>query len=236
MLLGNKCIGTCAYMGGTPALLEEFVWSWSQMVQFNAEGLCGSGEFVHYDRAKVSFHSYARNTLTERMQGDWLFMLDTDHQFEPDICARMLDRLNVYNADVVVGMYQQRTYPHLPVLYLKQKEGDLYEQIGAWRPAEGNMDAFYVDSSGAGCMMIRRSVFDRIKKEFKEGPFDIIPPLGEDHSFARRLTKLGIKMLCDPHIECNHLLVRPVTLDDYDRNAVQLGEEEKVEAFKIVPD
>jgi glycosyltransferase involved in cell wall biosynthesis len=219
-------------MGGQPALLEEFTFSLAQMIQFNAEALCGPGEYVHLDRTKASFHSFARNQLAQHMQGDWLLMLDTDHQFTPDLCLRLLDRMNVTGADVIVGLYQHRQWPHAPVLYLKNEES-LYSPIGAWGMEGISPDVFTVDSAGAGCLMVRRKVFDRIRDELHESPFDIIAPFGEDHSFAKRCEKLGIKIVCDPRIECNHLQVRPISLADYDRSAVMLNEPQQVAGFNL---
>jgi hypothetical protein len=231
MLLANKAIGTVAYLGGLPAVLEDFCWSWGQMIQFNTEALCDPGQYVHYDRARSSFHSFARNQLAHNMVGDWLLMLDTDHQFDPDLCIRLLDRLNAYEADVIVGLYQHRQHPHSPVLYL-ENENKLYAPIGDWGSEDG-MEVFSPDSAGGGCLMVRRSVFDRIRDELGEGPFDLIPPLGEDHSFFRRCKRLGVKVICDPRIQCHHLQVRPVTLDDYDRNAVSFADRQYVPGFRL---
>lgn len=229
MLLANKPIGTIGYLGGQPALLEEFTWSLAQMIQFNSEALCGAGEYVHLAHTKASFHSFARNSLVDAALGDWLLMLDTDHQFGPDLCLRLLDRLNVYQADVIVGLYQHRQHPHVPVLYMKNEQ-DLYAPLGAW----GNVaDVLTIDSAGAGCLMAKRSVFDRIRSELKEGPFDISYPLGEDHSFFKRCAKLKLKVLCDPRIECHHLQVKPITLNDYDKEAVSLAEPQEVVGYKV---
>lgn len=232
MLLKNKPIGTVAYLGGLPANLEEFTWSWGQMIQFNSEALCGPGEYVHLARTKASFHSFARNQLAEQMLGDWLFMLDTDHQFDPDICARLVDRMNTHNADVVTGLYQHRQWPHVPVLYLKNEE-DLFSPVGSWGTPNTAPDVFKVDSAGAGCMLVHRRVFEKIREDLHEGPFDITPPFGEDHSFARRCAKLGFSILCDPRVECNHLQIRPISLEDFDRDAVLLNDPQQVQGYKL---
>lgn len=228
MLLANKPIGTIAYMDGLPAHLRNFTWSLVQMIQFNAEALCGPGEYVHYDRATDSFHSFARNNLAERMLGDWLLMLDTDHEFAPDLAVRMLDRLNVYKADVLVGFYQHKARPYAPVIYMRNKRR-LFAPIGAW---DTSADVLQIDSAGAGCLMVRREVFERIRKKFKQGPFDITPPLGEDHSFFQRCGELGIKVLCDPRVQAPHLRIAPVTLEDYRRDEVVLAKPQKVRGWK----
>lgn len=238
MRFQNKCIGTVAYLGGLPAVLEEFAWSFAQLVQFNAESLCGPGEYIHYERAKLSLHSAARNSLVESMRGDWLLMLDTDHSFAPDLCARMLDRMNAANIDVLTGFYQYKAHPHPPVLYLEN--GEFFSPLGSWRPrgdtsGANTLDLFPVAAAGGGCLMVRRSVFDRIADEFHCGPFDILPPFGEDMSFFKRLKKLNIQTYCDARIACHHLMVKPVTLSDYDRDAVEVGPEIPVDAFSLSP-
>jgi Glycosyl transferase family 2 len=202
MLLANKCIGSVAYMGGVPAVLEDFCWSWGQMIQINSELLCNIGEYVYYNRAKASFHSMARNSLVDAMQGDWLLMFDTDHAFEPDICVRMVHRMNKYDIDVLSGVYTYKMPPFAPLLF--KEEEDQFRVIGKW---EGGVDLYPMDSAGAGCLLVKRSVFDKIRKELKQSPFDIEYPFGEDHSFFRRCKKLGINTWFDPRIECHHLAV-----------------------------
>ena len=124
MLLSKKTIGTVAYLGGVPAVYEKFCWSWSQMIQYNTEYVCPAGTIIHYDRAQMSYHVYARNSLVDKMQGDWILMFDTDHSFEPDIVSRMLFQMNKHNIDVLVGLYMY-TY-------------DVFEKIASLSPSDRN--------------------------------------------------------------------------------------------------
>ena len=101
MLLGRKAIGTVAYMGGLPAVLEAFTWSWGQMIQYNQEVFCEGSEYIHYERTTISDHAPARNNLVTKFVGDWLIQMDTDHQFEPDIVARMVKLANLHELDVL---------------------------------------------------------------------------------------------------------------------------------------
>ena len=105
MLTRKKTIGTVGYMGGIMSLPEPFVWSWTQMIEFNREALCQEDEQIHYTRTKYSLHSAARNDLMEHMKGDWLLQLDTDMVFDPDFCARLVRVMHVYNLDIVTGVY-----------------------------------------------------------------------------------------------------------------------------------
>lgn len=219
MLLGNQPIGTVAFMGGVPAVLTSFWWSCIQLVQCVSETCCNPGEYVHYDRATFSDHAPARNGLVANMQGDWILMLDTDHAFDPDILARMLKRFNDHALDVLVGVYCYKAPPHAPLIFHDTGDGQMH-LIANW-DREGLVR---IDSAGAGCLLVRRTVFDRIKREIGGGPFDREGAYSEDHSFFRKCQRLGIEAYADTRIECNHLRTQPVTLDDFRKQNVPLGE------------
>ena len=229
MLLANRCVGTCARMGGCPAYLGEFFDSFVDLVQWNAMYLCGPGEYVHYPRPPgVSIHDLARNAVVESARGDWVLMLDSDHAFDPDLCARLLNVSDATGADVVTGLYQYRRPPHSPVLF-RYKEGRGMLPLGDWDRSVG---AIEVDSAGAGCLFVRRRVYDRIDRELGEKPFDRVGGYGEDHSFFLRLHRLGIPAVCATRVECHHLQVRPLSLDHYDRDAVETAPAETARGYR----
>jgi hypothetical protein len=208
----NRCIGTIAYLGGLPAVLEPFCWAWGQLIQYNAEYLCKPGEYVHYDKATVSFHSFARNSLTERILGDWLLMLDTDHVPDPDLAVRLLTIMLKADVPIVCGVYCHRTPPNSPVLYQWNKDETGLEPIGDWDRAAMLIE---VGSAGGGALLVHRSVYQQIRDELHCGPFDILPPFGEDHSFFKRCRQLKIPVYAAPTIESKHLEIRPFGLDTY---------------------
>lgn len=218
-----------AYLGGIFAIHEPFVHSWGNLIQYNNEYVIEPGQMIHYDRSTISYHAFARNSLVERMFGDFILFLDQDHQYEPDLLARMLHRLEKYKIDVLTGLYLYRQKPHAPLLY-KWNGTNGYEIIGKW---DQSLKIFEVQSSGGGCLLVRKSVFDRIKNELGEQPFDIEHPYSEDHSFFNRLRKLGIKAYCDPRIECHHLMVKPLKFgEDYKPEDQQFAEPYSIEGFK----
>lgn len=226
MLLGSKTVGTIAYMGGVMNVPEKFCWSWSQMVQYNREYLIEPGEDVLYIRSQISYHSAARNNLVDRARGDWLLMLDTDHSFEPDLAVRMVNLLDKHELDVLTGFYQYRGKPYSPVIFMLNEKKDSFNGIGDWDP---KLEILQVDSAGAGCLLVRRRIFDRIKKELKCNPFDVRHPFSEDHSFFFRLHELGIKAHCALHVKANHLEIRELDLDDYDKDVLTFNEKTMVE-------
>lgn len=202
MLIDQKQIGTIAYMGGVMAVPEPFAWAWGQMLVFTEEALCQAAEHIHVNRTKLSLHNHARNDLVIGMRGDWILMLDTDISFAPDLAARMVATMHKYGVDVLTGMYSYKRPPHYPVLYIHNAETDRHEIVSDW---DRSLEIFPVDSAGGGCLLVRRSVFERITEECKENPFDLIPGKGEDHSFFIRCRKLGIKAYCAWKIEVQHL-------------------------------
>jgi glycosyltransferase involved in cell wall biosynthesis len=220
VILGKQPIGTISYLGGLMSLPEQFAFSLAQMVQYNTEFLCKPGEYCHLDRSQSSFHTTARNALASRMMGDWILMLDTDHEWEPDLLARMLAVFNQYNIDVLTALYLYKNPPHLPTIYWWNEESKSYNVVA---DMDWNSPLVEISCAGAGCLLVRRSVFERIRYELREEPFDIIPPLSEDFSFFTRLRRLNIKAYCCPQIHSYHLTMKPVTLEDYDRSAVQVA-------------
>lgn len=222
-------IGTVAYLGGVPAVLEKFTWAWSQMLEYNARFLPP----LHYDHATISYHSAARNNLANRMQGDWLVMLDTDHEFEPDLIARLVNCAVRHDFDVVTGLYQYKTYPHCPVLYSWKDPKKPLKGVQSITDWDRNLPVFSVDSAGGGCLLVRRRVFDRIRTELKQRPFDPLLPLSEDNSFFYRLQQLGMQAWVDTRIKSYHLEVRPVDMNDFDPEAVDEGRVVEVAACEV---
>jgi cellulose synthase/poly-beta-1,6-N-acetylglucosamine synthase-like glycosyltransferase len=200
----KKIIGTVGYMGGIMSLPEPFVWSWTQMVEFNSEALCQEDQQIHYTRAQVSLHAAARNELAEKMRGDWLLQLDTDLVFDPDFCARLVRTMESYKIDILTGVYAYKSNPNVPTLYHFNETTRRHEPIAIPREAH-DMEIFEIDSAGGGCLLVRRSIFERIVTELHESPFDMIPPCGEDHSFFMRARKLGIKAYCAWKVQAAHL-------------------------------
>ena len=209
MLKEKNILGTVAYMGGLPALLESFCWDWGNLIAYNSQYLCDSNNIIYYDKARVSTHAQARNELVENMQGDWLFMLDTDHTFEPDILERMLHVMNTYNLSILTGLYGRKHEDSAPVIYRFDRTNERFTPILTWPTG---IPLIQIDSSGGGCLLVKREVFERIKKELRQDPFEIIPPFIEDHSFFLKIMKLNIPVFCAPNIEAKHIKLSTVDI------------------------
>ena len=231
MLTRKRTIGTVGYMGGLMSIPEPFVYSWTQMIQFNQDALCQEDEQIHYTRTRYSLHSAARNDLAQNMQGDWLLQLDTDLVFDPDFCARLVRVMETYKLDIVTGVYPYKANPGVPTLYHHNEKTQRHDPISLSSDLS-DMEIFEVDSAGGGCLLVRRSVFERIVTELKQPPFEMIPPCGEDHSFFMRARKLGIKAHCAWKVQSAHLGFKEVVyqhdptlpmLDRYAATAARKG-------------
>jgi hypothetical protein len=203
MIERERVAGTVGYLGGIMSLPEPFVWSWTQMIQFNAEVL----PQIHYTRARLSLHSAARNELYGQMQGDWLLQLDTDLVFDPDFVARLVRVFEMNKLDILTGVYPYKSSPQLRLLYMFNKESGRHEPIGNW---ENDCDLIEVDAAGGGCLIVRRHVFETIIEKTGQSPFEMIPPYGEDFSFFMRARKCGFKAYCAHRIQAAHLAYRPI--------------------------
>lgn len=214
LLLEKHCLGTVGYMGGIPAMMNKFVHSIVDMIQYNAMFLCGQDEYIHYTSASTTYHEMARNELVKNMRGAWLLQLDTDHAFAPDLLERLLFRMCKYGSDVISGIYQYKHPPHMPIATIWAQEGEIgpCQQLQSWNP---KADILEVGTVPGGCLLVKRDVFDRILKETGNNPFDMVPGLSEDYSFCKRLKDLGIPVHLTTKVECHHIIQSLLSIVDY---------------------
>lgn len=228
MLLGKKIIGSITYLGGVMTLPELFVHCWQQMIEYNYDYLLEPSQTINYDRATVSYHSFARNSLVDQMKGDWLLQIDVDQTFEPDTLARMLNLMNKHKIDVMIAPYVYKSEPHPPVMYGYNKKTKAKYIIGDW---DKNVELVRIKGAGAGFLLVRKKVFDKIRAKLNQSPFDIYfengtTPLSEDHSFFERCWKLKIPVYFSPQITVKHLKFRELDINkDYDRSKVKIDKD-----------
>lgn len=139
---------------------------------------------------------------------DWLWMVDTDMTFEPDIVSRLIKSANPDTKPVVGGLcFAGGDYggPMKPTLY----KGELLDEvIHDYRRDTMNR----VPGTGAACLLMHRKAllaFDRYAPMpwFCEEIVDGVA-ISEDKTFCRRLRALGIPLWVDTAVKLGHIKTR----------------------------
>lgn len=121
---------------------------------------------------------------------DAIFLTEWDHDYPTDT----LEKLWMENRAVVSGLYASRTQPTHPSMVGKEHEGGI-----AYRAKIPNT-SFKTEWTGLGSMLIRKEVFDRLKKPF----FDPVDQ-GIDRDFCLKLKREGIDIWIQPDAKIGHL-------------------------------
>lgn len=138
--------------------------------------------------------------------GDYLFFLDADMTFEPDIVHRLLSR----KKDVISGLYCMRRAPFNIVAMRKTGTGPRdYDSIGKIEPSvQGLMP---IDAAGAGCLLIKRNVLKIMRQhvgdvwfKYQDGP-DGNNSVSEDMWFFEQAKASGYQAWLDADVQCGHL-------------------------------
>lgn len=178
----------------------------------------------------------------ETGHGEWLLWLDTDMGFPPDMADRLLAAADPLERPVVGALCFRQL----------QAEPD---GMGGWRCAAvpliydwaipGNPWGGFITrldyppgtvlecaGTGSGCILIHRSVFERIEKQHGPAWYDQAACetgglAGEDLSFCARAAAAGIGVCVDTGITVTHLKRVWLAEEDYrrERAAVQLTRE-----------
>lgn len=184
-------------MGGTIALIGQ------ELARYHAFTIAMRQLKVPPDSTwtvKLGFQvAKHRNEAVREMQGDWLFFLDDDQTFEPDILLQLLER----NVDIVQALTPARTPPYAPLAFIEES-GRVKRSTGNMVPETG-MSKWV--ATGCGCLLIRRQVFEKI-----EAPWFETNGYGEtdDVYFCRKARAAGFDVWLDSDNRSGHMMVGEV--------------------------
>lgn len=173
------------------------------------------GSCLVYD-AREKIVEFAMNE-----NADWLFFLDSDMVPPHDALVKLTD----LNVPIATGMAFKRTPPFQPCFYTKVSiDKDFKPKLES--PIEFP-DKGIIECQGFGmaCALIRREVFEKVKKPY----FFPFPNIGEDLSFCLRSRQAGFKMYCDLSIDCGHVSSMPIQKDHFKAAYQQYKENNKGE-------
>lgn len=171
---------------------------------------CGTGGLVE-----------ARNQVAQQfLEGDaeWLFVVDSDMGFTPDTLDRLLDAADPVHRPIVGalcfaqretqrdGMSGFRCAPRVTILDLVDTgQGKRFAGRAEWPPGAVVQCA----ATGMACIVIHRSVLERLRREHGPRWFDRIPGpdglLGEDVSFCVRAGAAEIPVFVHTGVRTTHL-------------------------------
>ncbi len=142
-----------------------------------------------------------RNDLVEQFEGDWLLFVDSDMIVPED----GLEKLLSHNKPIVGGLCFRKVPPYNPTIYFDHGNEN-FEWQYKW-PEDG---LFECDATGTAFLLVRREVFDKIKKPIFE-----YTDISEDLLFCRKAREAGFKIWIDPTVEVGHIRPKAVYKKDF---------------------
>jgi hypothetical protein len=178
-----------------------------------------------------------RNDLVERFlaygKADWLWMVDSDMTFGPDIVERLMEFADPETAPIVGGLCfgfdsDGEVQPTLFGLHQADDEDDVQViRYHTWDPDS----MFQVAATGAACLLIHKSALERIR-DFQPpnlpgqvGFNRAFPwfqeteingrPVGEDFTFCWRAGMCEIPIFVNTAVRLGHIKSRLLTMESY---------------------
>lgn len=143
----------------------------------------------------------SRNAIAEMFTGDWLAMIDDDQVYQPEMLVTLLRHLEDPRVDIVTPLIMRRRFPHPNVLVLASDDpAKPHEtrQLVLDRKERGLRE---VHAAGAGVMVLRRSVFERVPKPWFEWG-----RMSEDYTLCLKARAAGCGIYCDIDTRVGHIL------------------------------
>ena len=191
-----------------------------------------SGLAVDFLIHKGNVLTMQRNSLVQRMRGDWLLFIDDDMVWETDAIKRLIQSLHDLKEagetpDVLGALCFRRAAPYQPTLYVRYKEGP-YNYLEDW---EGRY--IEVDATGMAFCLITKECFERVagtpmppwEERMK---MDKLPDffrwhgaLGEDLRFCQDVRAAGGRIIIDTDIRIGHMAESKRGYEDFLREVVE---------------
>jgi hypothetical protein len=192
------------------------------------------GGFVatrHGSGGLVEARNLTVKTFLEERQADWLWWIDTDMGFSPDTVDRLFEAADPVERPIVGGLcfFNREDAPDglggfrhtiVPTVYDWLKtEDDQYGWQVRWQYPVNTLTA--CGGTGSACLLIHRSVFEKIEEKHGRVWYDRIPNttngllIGEDLSFCLRAGALKIPMFVHTGVPTSHAKSIWLAEEDY---------------------
>jgi len=157
--------------------------------------------------------AWARNYLIDQFlkdsQAEYIFFVDSDTGIPPDALTKLVSA----KKDIISGLYFGRVAPNNPIMKKVQK--DEYGKDRLLPVTDYPEGIIEVDMVGAGCLLIHKDVFSKIKK-----PYFFSPSIDytEDAHFCKEAKDMGYKIYVDTTVKCLHDTTISVSEADFIKN------------------
>lgn len=198
-----------AHPGTVRAEFADSLFSLLARYQLQSRICLGSGPRIATTRNKII------RSFLDRTSAQWLWMVDADMTFTPDILERMLD----CDQQVVGALCFARNDDGTvyPTLYRDNRPDGFIDRVFDYEP-DSLME---VDATGAACLLVHREVLEKVGLDNDE-PYRWFADeaedgreIGEDITFCLRVRKLGYPVYVHTGIVCGHVKTKIVTEQDY---------------------
>jgi hypothetical protein len=215
---------------------HSFMDSWDRLKDYDREAfgritrtkgrinlLCGTGQLVLK-------RNYAVKLFLDGTPHEWLWMVDTDMGFAPDTVERLIDAAHPVDRPVVGALcftLTDKAYDGMgglrvaliPTIYRMgyTKDGRAsFCHFGDY-PAASMVQ---VATTGAACILLHRSVLEKVRAEHGDHWFDQMydqagDMVGEDFALCMRMGALGIPIWVHTGIQTTHKKSLWLGEDDY---------------------
>lgn len=211
---------------------DEFFDCWSNLLVSNqglvAEVITVGGSLV----------AAARNTIVRRAlagAAEWVLQLDADMSFEPDLIVALLAHADATDRPIVGGLAFKvhRGGQVEPTMYRLQTEPATHlSVVSEWQ--DGAL--VEVDATGAACLLVHRSVYEKLDDGTHSPWFDDADlageRIGEDISFCLRARRAGFPVYVATAVEVGHVKSHAFGVGEWRRQRAEL---DAIPSYVVVP-
>lgn len=222
---------TCAYPHSQTATMR-FTNSLLPLVLINGHRFNRQAPFIVRQCTDIA---QGRNKIVEAFldhsDADWLWFVDTDQTFPPDILERMVASADPVERPILSALVMaRREPPHPPVSPACVLYHDALGTFVAPKvvPKETH---WQVGATGSGCVLIHRTVLEAMREAHGEDAWPwfkyaqhnrtlpdgtVVPDvMGEDYVFSLRAAALGFSCWVDTTIEAGHIKEQDLRAADF---------------------
>ena len=189
-----------------------------ELAKFLLNIIHGSRYQIAIDMVSLGDICHNRNLLVKKflqIKCDYILFCDSDIVPPTNILEMIRD-----DKDIVVPVnFTFKNGDLVPLILKKNKQGYEIDK----KAIDDKNHLIEIEITGLGCMLIKREVFDKIKKPYFQFIYDEdgLIKRGEDFNFCEKMRKAGYKIYVDKRFMTNHFST--VNLKEVNKMEVKNG-------------